>query len=186
LNTICHFFSSNPPDNPTKGADAIKLFSLLLTQWQNKLECLHQFLKARHMFASKTGAYASGALSGKIEALLDYPVQTCECQTLQLMLRQGILKGKLSLNHWPPVWMVCNQLYDNWQFFFAKQTNPDQSNRRSMVQWSVILPPLVFPGWGLYDNDYSSIIDIYFYETFATPTQTFSACAQLFRHPVWC
>ncbi len=36
----------------------------------------------------------------------------------------------------------------------------------------------------IYDNDYSSIIDIYFYETFSTLTQTFSACAQLLRHPV--
>jgi hypothetical protein len=31
-----------------------------------------------------------------------------------------------------------------------------------------------------YDNDYSLIIDIYYYETFSTLTQTFSACAQLF------
>ncbi len=35
-----------------------------------------------------------------------------------------------------------------WQLsifvLFAKQTNPNQSNRRSMVQW--YFPPLVFPG----------------------------------------
>ncbi len=37
----------------------------------------------------------------------------------------------------------------------------------------------------LYDNNYSSIIKIYFYETFSTLTQTFSTCIQLFRHPVW-
>jgi hypothetical protein len=42
-------------------------------------------------------------------------------QTLLL----GILKGKVSLYHWPPVWLVWNQLYDNWHFF-AKQTNPNQ------------------------------------------------------------
>ncbi len=51
---------------------------------------------------------------------------------------QGILKGDwLSLYYWPPVWLVWNQLYDNWQFWFlfAKQTNPNQSNSRSMVQW---------------------------------------------------
>ncbi len=36
----------------------------------------------------------------------------------------------------------------------------------------------------IYDNDLTSIIDIYFYETFSTLTQTFSTCAQLFRHPV--
>ncbi len=50
---------------------------------------------------------------------------------------QGILKGVVLLYHWPPVWLVWNQLYDNWQFLFlfAKPTNPNQSNRRSMVQW---------------------------------------------------
>jgi len=56
----------------------------------------------------------------------------CLCRT-----GQGILKGEGSLYHWPPVWLVWNQLYDNWQFLFlfAKQTNPNQSNRRSTVQW---------------------------------------------------
>jgi len=50
---------------------------------------------------------------------------------------QGILKGEVSLYCWPPVWLVWNQLYDNWQFLFlfAKQTNPNQSTRRSTVQW---------------------------------------------------
>jgi len=28
--------------------------------------------------------------------------------------QQGILKGEVSLYHWPPVWLVWNQLYDNW------------------------------------------------------------------------
>ncbi len=53
------------------------------------------------------------------------------------LLYQGILKGEVSLYRWPPVWLVWNQLYDNWQFLFlfAKQTNPNQSNRRSTVQW---------------------------------------------------
>ncbi len=46
---------------------------------------------------------------------------------------QGTLKGEVSLYCWPPVWLVWNQLYDNWQFLFlfAKQVNP---NRRSTVQ----------------------------------------------------
>ncbi len=50
---------------------------------------------------------------------------------------QGILKREVSLYCWPPVWLVWNQLYDNWQFLFlfVKQTNPNQSNRRSTVQW---------------------------------------------------
>jgi len=46
----------------------------------------------------------------------------------------GILKGEVSLYHWPPVWLVWNRLYDYWQFLFlfAKETNP---NRRSTVEW---------------------------------------------------
>ncbi len=55
---------------------------------------------------------------------------------------QGILKGEVSLYRWPPVWLVWNQLYDNWQFLFlfATQTNQNQSNRGSTVQW-------YFPLW---------------------------------------
>ncbi len=54
-----------------------------------------------------------------------------------LMSHQGILKWEVSLYHWPPVRVVWNQLYDYWLFWFlfTKQTNPNQSNRRSMVQW---------------------------------------------------
>ncbi len=50
---------------------------------------------------------------------------------------------KISYNH-----LKLTQLYDNWPFskFFSKQTNPNQSNRRPMVQW-YFPPPLVFPGW---------------------------------------
>jgi len=36
----------------------------------------------------------------------------------------------------------------------------------------------------IYNNDYSLFIDIYFYETFSTLTQTYNACAQFFRCPV--
>ncbi len=57
--------------------------------------------------------------------------------TAKIWLYRRILKGEVSLYHWPPVWLVWNQLYCNWQFLFlfAKQTNPNQSNRRSIVQW---------------------------------------------------
>jgi len=50
---------------------------------------------------------------------------------------QILLKGEVSLYHWPPVWLVWNRLYGNWQLLFliAKQINPNQSNRRSTVQW---------------------------------------------------
>ncbi len=62
----------------------------------------------------------------------------CFCSLKCTSLEQGILQGEeVSLYHWPPVWLVWKQLYDNWQFLFllAKQTNQNQSNRRSMVQW---------------------------------------------------
>ncbi len=54
-----------------------------------------------------------------------------------LCSKAGNTKGGSTLYHWPPVWLVWDQLYDNWQFLFlfAKQTNPNQSNRRSTVQW---------------------------------------------------
>ncbi len=63
---------------------------------------------------------------------LHYPFWYC---------KQGLLKREVSLYCWPPVWLVWNQLYDNWQFLFLfeKQTSPNQSNRRSMVQWYIPL-----------------------------------------------
>ncbi len=53
------------------------------------------------------------------------------------MQESGNTKQGVSLYQWPPVRVVWNQLYDNWKFLFlfALQTNPNQSNRRSMVQW---------------------------------------------------
>ncbi len=39
----------------------------------------------------------------------------------QIHDKQGILKGEVSLHHWPPVWLVWNQLYDIWQFLFLLQ-----------------------------------------------------------------
>ncbi len=60
---------------------------------------------------------------------------------------QGILKGEASLYHWPPVWLVWNQLYGNWQFLFlfAKEINPNQSNRRSVVHTSPFSIPCILP-----------------------------------------
>ncbi len=53
------------------------------------------------------------------------------------LAKQGILKGEVSLYSGPPVWLVWNQLYDNrwFLFLFAKETNTNQSNRSSMVQY---------------------------------------------------
>ncbi len=72
---------------------------------------------------------------------------------------QGMLKGEISLYHWPPVWLVRNQLYDNWQilFLFTKQTNPNQSNRRSTVQW--YFPLLVFPALSFHPHCGASAVN---------------------------
>jgi len=78
-------------------------------------------------------------LANMVSKLVPNILSTCHFAEpiLWVGFRQGILKGEVSLYHWPPVWLVWNQLYDNWNFLFlfAKQTNPNQSNRRSTVQW---------------------------------------------------
>jgi len=74
-----------------------------------------------------------------VELLKDVPFGLAPAlpPNIRLGWKQGILKGEVSLYHWPPVWLVWNQLNDYWQFLFlfAKHSNPNQSNRRSMVQW---------------------------------------------------
>ncbi len=66
-------------------------------------------------------------------------------------LNQGILKGEVSLYRWPPVWLVWNQLYDNWQFLFLFAKADWSKPVKQEVNGTVILPPLVFPastlGW---------------------------------------
>jgi hypothetical protein len=75
---------------------------------------------------------------------------------------KGILKGEVSLYHWPPIWLVWKQLYGNWQFLFlfAKQTNPNQWNRKSTVQWYLPLKYILAHlspsyGWWNYYSWYS-------------------------------
>ena len=53
---------------------------------------------------------------------------------IQNRFRQGILKGEVSLYHWPPVWLVWNQLYDNWQFYL--QNRLIQTNQTGGQQYS--------------------------------------------------
>ncbi len=57
-----------------------------------------------------------------------------------LKLRQGILKVKVSLYHWPPVWLVWNQLYDNWQFMFYLQNRLIQTSQTGGQQYSDTSP----------------------------------------------
>ncbi len=66
-------------------------------------------------------------------------VMTLNRMTLS-RLRQGILKGKVSLYHWPPVWPVWISLFCKKKMSVIIQLIPNQSNRRSPVQWC-------FPLW---------------------------------------
>ncbi len=96
-------------------------------------------------------AWCVGAIHGKEGRIQVLAGLARFCQTVEYNVRViheqandrskynltlGILKGEVSLYHLPPVCLVWNQLYDNCQFLFlfAKQTNTNQLNRRSMVQ----------------------------------------------------
>ncbi len=74
--------------------------------------------------------------NAKMSAISRYNIALLTCLGQYIWsYRQGTLKGENITVHWPPVWLVWNQLFDNYQFsfLFAKQINPNQSNRRSMV-----------------------------------------------------
>ena len=66
---------------------------------------------------------------------------------------QEILKGEVSLYHWPPVWLVWNQLYDYWQFLFyllnrliqTCQTGGQQSSETSPFSIPCIILRLRVP-----------------------------------------
>ncbi len=77
------------------------------------------------------------------------PTNKCSGGSQDCCIEQILLKGEVSLYQWPPVWLVWNQLHDYWQilFLFAKQTNPNQSNRRSTVQW--YFPLQYFLSWAM-------------------------------------
>jgi hypothetical protein len=56
-------------------------------------------------------------------------------------LSQGILKGEISLYHWPPVWLVWNKLYDYWHFcFFYLQNRLIQTSQIGGQQYSDTSP----------------------------------------------
>jgi len=65
---------------------------------------------------------------------------------------QGILKGELSLFCWPPVWLVWNQLYDNWQFLFLFAKHAIQTGQTGGQWYSDT--PFSIPWTGTWiDND---------------------------------
>ncbi len=66
------------------------------------------------------------------------------CSSMMAYLRQGILKGEVSLYCWPPVWLVWNQLYNNWQFFIYLQNRLIQTSKTG-GQWYSDTSPFSFP-----------------------------------------
>ncbi len=61
-----------------------------------------------------------------------------------ICLMQGILKAEVLLYHWPPVWLVCNQLYGNWQFLFYLQNRPIWTSQTG-GQWYSDTSPFSIP-----------------------------------------
>ncbi len=55
---------------------------------------------------------------------------------MKIEVFQVILKGEVSLYCWPPVWLVWNQLYDNWQFLFYLQNILIQTSQTEGRQYN--------------------------------------------------
>jgi hypothetical protein len=93
--------------------------------------------------------------STRVEHVAAYPQTLDQLKLLHSgSLLLGILKGEVSLYHWPPAWLVWNQLYDSWQFLFlfAKQSIPNQTGG----QWYSDTSPFSIP-WFNYLRLYHSI-----------------------------
>ncbi len=71
---------------------------------------------------------------------------------LSTWMDQGTLKGKVSMYHWLPVWLVWNQLFDNWQILFLFAKIDRSKPVKQEVNSTMILPSLVFPGWTIHSN----------------------------------
>jgi hypothetical protein len=126
------------------GPDQVRSLPIGFLHFQNCFFCMQcryilidLWAKSGVVLTKFLSVFGSGCLIA-IEIVLFYvDFEKLRHRYLENDYNQGILKVVVSLYHWPPVWLIWNQLYDNCQFLFlfAKQTNPNQSNRRSMVQW---------------------------------------------------
>jgi hypothetical protein len=70
----------------------------------------------------------------------------------ELLFNQGTLKGEVSLYYRPPVWLVWNQLSDNWKFsfLFAKQTGGQLYNDTSPFSVPRFNKLASGPSWWVY------------------------------------
>jgi hypothetical protein len=69
------------------------------------------------------------SVSKFLNSVYEFSVPDDFCRARQNQLKQGMLKGEVTLYHWPPVWLVWISL-KNKNFQWIR----NQSNRRSMVQ----------------------------------------------------
>ncbi len=90
-----------------------------------------------------------------------YPRQSthiCDDGSSYASRGQGILKREVLLYHWPPVWLVWNQLYDNWKLFIYLQNKliqTSQTGGQGILKREVLLyhwPPVWLVWYQLYDN----------------------------------
>jgi len=102
-----------------------------------KLWVLNCCLSFEHFESCHQGKYSRKPSCRRLRVNLLAAKLITTWMTKKRNFEQEILKGEVSPYYWPPVWLVWNQLFENWNFLFlfAKQTNSNQSNRRSMVQW---------------------------------------------------
>ncbi len=114
------------------------LFSCLVKKFTAEFDCIHPRLALMSDAINITQALNKVLVkSGSFWVIRKLIGEINLFRVFNFKLGQGILKGEVSLYSWPPIWLVWNQLCDNWQFsfLFAKLTNSNRSNRRSTVQW---------------------------------------------------
>ncbi len=73
---------------------------------------------------------------------------TCDWQKRFCNFGQGILKGEVSLYHWPPVWLVWISLFCKQKPKIVSCHTAESKPVRQEVNGTVILPPLSIPCFG--------------------------------------
>ena len=101
-------------------------------------------------FGGRTRSYID------IYSLLLKPEDMVISTNFTLLWSQGILKGKVSMYHWPPVWLVWNQQYDYWNFFYL-QTSWFQTSQTGGQRYSDT-SPFSIPWWKPHSVQLTSLL----------------------------
>jgi hypothetical protein len=72
--------------------------------------------------------------------LLTWPLSYLCARLITVSLWDDSVNTKVSLCHWPPVWLVRNQLYDNRQFLFFLQSRLIQTSQTGGQEYSDTSP----------------------------------------------